>query len=275
MPELPELEVLKQRLRQIVVGKTIKETKILKPYVVKNYFSGDLSEEKIEDVLRRGKFLVIVLTCYRLYVHLMLHGAIRFHRSSMKTKKSTTVLFMLDDGAVLELNEKGHKKRMSIYIVPKIESHTRIDNLGIEPLGKCFTVGRLEELLGSDSQQLKTFLRNQRKIAGIGNAYADEILWMAGLSPFKLSTNLSKAEIEKLHRSVVDVLEWAIQHATRAERFDDRNFLRIHAKKGSFCPRCGDKIQTISFSQAETYYCPECQTNGKTLKDRRMSKFYR
>lgn len=275
MPELPELEILKDKLTVQVKGKKIKNFQVLKPHVLKNFFEGELSNETINNIVRRGKYLIFGTDKHSIIIHLMLHGFLRFSLPTVRPRKSANALIVFVDGTALELYERGHKKRMSLYIIPKNKSLARIDSLGIEPLDKHFNVDKLKQLLESDAQQLKTFLRNQQKIAGIGNAYADEILWMAGLSPFKLSTNLSKGEIEKLHRSIVGVLEWAIQHVTKAERLDDRSFLRIHGKKGGSCPRCGGRIRTVSFSQADTFYCPECQTAGKRLKDRRMSKFYR
>jgi formamidopyrimidine-DNA glycosylase len=164
---------------------------------------------------------------------------------------------------------------MSIYITPKEVALPRISNLGIEPLDKKFTVANLKELLRSDVKQLKSFLCSQSKIAGIGNAYADEILWYAKLSPFKLSANLEDQEIKRLHKSVIHVLECAIEQVRTSERLGKRDFLNIHRKKGQRCPKCKDLIQLVSFARGDTFYCPKCQTGGKKLKDRCMSKFYR
>jgi formamidopyrimidine-DNA glycosylase len=150
-----------------------------------------------------------------------------------------------------------------------------IENLGLEPLSREFTPDMLENLLKSERKQLKRLLCRQSKIAGIGNAYADEILWKAGLSPFKISTNLSKRETEKLYEAIISVLSWAIQQVMCLKRIEKRDFLQIHGRKGHLCPRCRDKIRVVSFSQGDTYYCATCQTGGHKLKDRRMSKFYR
>ena len=275
MPELPELEVLKQRLKPLVVGKRIRNIKILKPYLLKNHYNGDLSSEAIEDITRRGKYLVFQLTSYTLYVHLMLHGAVMYVPRSDKPKKSANALLLLENGSSIEFSERTSKKRMSIYITQKDRALTNIENLGVEPISNEFTVDMLDRLLKSDRRQLKKLLCRQSKIAGIGNAYADEILWKAGLSPFKPSTNLSRRETEKLHKAIIEVLNWAIQKAGLSKRLDRRDFLLIHGKKGSLCPKCGDKIRSVSFAQSDTYYCPNCQTGGHKLKDRRMSKFFR
>jgi formamidopyrimidine-DNA glycosylase len=251
------------------------ELKILKPYILKSYFSGDLAGEMIEDIVRRGKYLIFLLTSYKIYVHLMLHGSIRYIQSSAEAKKSAAALLVLKNGAGIEFSEKTAKKRMAIYIIPKDEGLTRIENLGIEPLSEEFTVQELSKLVNSDRRQLKSFLCRQNKIAGIGNAYADEILWRAGLSPFRLSANITASEIKRLHRAIREVLEWAIQEVKHSRRLDKRDFLHVHGKKDGRCPRCGDTIRIVSFAQSDTFYCPKCQTSGKRLKDRRMSKFFR
>jgi len=275
MPELPELEVIKQRLKPMITGKKVREFRILKPYLLKNYFSGDLRGEYVEDIVRRGKYLVFKLGCHNIYVHLMLHGSIDHLLPSAKVRKSATALLILDDGAKLEFSERTAKKRMSIYIRSKDEAMERIEELGVEPLSEGFTVDCLARILKSERKQLKRLLCWQSKIAGIGNAYADEILWRAGLSPFLISTNLTTHEVERLHQAVVEVLNWAIEKVGRERLMEKRDFLQIHGKKGCLCPKCGDIIRTVSFAQSDTFYCPTCQTHGHELKDRRMSKFYR
>jgi formamidopyrimidine-DNA glycosylase len=275
MPELPELEVIKQRLGPNVIGKTIKALSVIKPYVLRSYFDGDLEGQQIESIRRRGKYLVLRLTSYDIYIHLMLHGTVTYVSPSGKTKKSANALLLLKDGATIEFSEKTAKKRMSMYITQKNKALANIANLGVEPLSKEFTVGMFESLVQGDRKQLKRLLCAQSRIAGIGNAYADEILWKAELSPFKISTNMNKRETKSLYDAIISVLNWAIQQVTCAKRLEKRDFLQIHGKKGHPCPRCGDKIRVVSFSQGDTYYCANCQTGGHKLKDRRMSKFYR
>lgn len=275
MPELPELEVLRGDLLAQIKGKKIDTLRILKPYVLKDFFKGNLANETIKEITRRGKYLILDTDCHHIVIHLMLHGSLKYSLPSSKTKKSSAALLLFRDGTILELNERGSKKRMSIYVTPEDVSLARIANLGIEPLDKKFTVVKLKELLKSDSKQLKSFLCSQSKITGIGNAYADEIVWHARLSPFKLSINLNDTEIERLHQSIVNVLRWAIEQVGASKHPEKRDFLNIHGKKGRSCPRCGENIQLVSLARRDTYYCPKCQTGGKKLKDRRMSKFYR
>ena len=313
MPELPELEVLKNSLFSQINGKKIKEIKILKPYILKNYFTPlekrgqpvgmkkkksalakpvgrilsnahpdfltgytyDLSGEKIKGIRRRGKFLIIELVSYKIDIHLMLRGSIKYTLPGTHVKKSSAAFVRFDDGTLLEMNETGHKKRMSVYILPKNKHLDKIDKLGIEPLQGDFTLDKFKGLLKSDSMQLKSFLCDQKKIAGIGNAYADEILWQAKISPFKITTKLTDSEIKNLYEAIIQILNWAIDKVKNKGILEKRDFLNIHNKKKSSCPRCGEMILSVSFSSQETFYCPNCQTKGRKLKDRRLSKFYR
>ncbi len=275
MPELPELEVIRQRLRQHFVHKVIRDFKILKPYVLKNYFRGDLSGEEGEDIDRRGKYLIFQMTSHNVYVHLKLRGSVDHVMPSEKIGKSVNAVFVLDEGTRIEFRETGTNKRMSIYVRNRRESPEFIQKLGIEPFSGELTVEELGRLLRRERKQLKSFLCHQSTIAGIGNAYSDEILWKARLAPFRLSFNLNALEVLNLHSAILDVLHWGIKEASCSKRLDKRDFLMIHGKRNSPCPRCGDSIRTVSFSNRDMFYCPNCQTGGKILRDRRMSKFYR
>lgn len=304
MPELPELEVLKENLLSQIKGKKIQEIHILKPYVLKNYFTplentnllarkkknrltfvGSESnaasmfltgcDEKVEDIERRGKYLIIKLTKYKIVIHLMLRGSVKYILPDNKIKKSSAALITFEDGTILEFNETGFKKRMAIHILYKDQTLKQIENLGIEPLQNNFSVDRLKNLLLSEPKQIKLFLRNQKKIAGIGNAYADEILWKARISPFKITTKFKSTEIKNLHQAIIEILEWGISEVRGRGILEKRDFLNIHKKKGKPCPRCSESIQMVSFSDFDTFYCPKCQTQGRKLKDRRISKFYR
>lgn len=320
MPELPELEVLKENLILQIKDKKIKKLQILKPYILKNPFTPlenralcrDMEKnksslakpvrktytngsrvasnipsdfltgfaegfkgERVEGIKRRGKFLIMKLSKYKIIIHLMLRGSIKYVLPVVKIKKSAAALINFEDGTMLEIIESGHKKRVSMHIISKDESLKQIEKLGLEPLENDFTVEKLKDLLQGESKQLKSFLCDQKKITGIGNAYADEILWQARISPFKITTNLDNKEIKTLHKAIVEVLEWAIEQVRGKGFSEKRGFLKIHNKKDNPCPRCGERILSIRFSNKETFYCPECQTKGKKLKDRRMSKFYR
>ncbi len=275
MPELPEIVVIKEKLNQQIKGKMVKRFQVLKPYLLKNYFESEkLEGERVESVHQRGKYLILELSGFKIYIHLMLRGFVELI-SEDRQKRSASAIIHLDDGTKFVIGEKGHKKYASIYIFAREEDFIQSKSLGIEPLDPGFTLGRLTNLIKISSRQLKRFLCDQKMIAGIGNAYADEILWDARLSPFRLTMNLNEDEINQLYRSIKKTLRWAIQEVKKEGVREKRDFPRIHNKKGRPCPRCGSLIQSVSFSNSETYYCPECQVKGKRLKDRRLSKLYR
>lgn len=275
MPELPELEVLKEKLNSQIKDKVILNLIVLKPYVLKNFFQGDLAGHAVTYIQRQGKYLIIELDSLRLIIHLMLRGSLNFLLSGEKLKRSAAAVLEFTDHSKLEFNEIGHKKRMSMYILPTQVVLKQIERLGPDPFDNDFTVSKLSNILNLKARQLKSLLRDQTKISGLGNAYTDEILWLARLSPFKLSTKLSDDEIKKLYIAIRTVLEGAIAIIREKGISEKRTFLQIHNKKGKLCPRCEEPIQYISFSNSDTYYCPKCQTSGRKLRDRRLSKFYR
>jgi formamidopyrimidine-DNA glycosylase len=275
MPELPELEVMKEYFSSVIRNKTILNFIVLKPYVLKNYFQGNLTGQAIKHIQRQGKYLVFELTSMRLICHLMLRGALRFLLPGAKMKKTAAAVIQFTDRSKIEFSESGHKKRMSIHIVPGRTNIRQIERLGIDPFADDFTLKKLSLLLKANARQLKPFLKDQSIISGLGNAYADEILWLACLSPFKISRNLSNDEIKNLYTSIRNVLEGAITIIREKGVSEKRSFLQIHNRKGDPCPRCKERIRHVRFSNSETFYCPKCQTEGRILKDRCMSRFYR
>lgn len=275
MPELPELEVLKEKLSLQLKDKVILNLIVLKPYVLKNFFQGDLAGHVVRYIQRQGKYLILELDSLRLIIHLMLRGSLNFLLSGEKLKRSAAAVLEFSDHSKLEFSEIGHKKRMSIHILPNQVTLKQIKGLGPDPFDNDFTVSKLSDILNADRRQLKSLLRDQTKICGLGNAYTDEILWLAGISPFKISKKLSDDEIKRLYSAIRNVLEGAIAIIREKGISEKRAFLQIHNKKGELCPRCEEPIQYVSSSSSDTYYCPRCQTSGRKLKDRRMSKFYR
>ncbi|MGB3479060.1 MAG: DNA-formamidopyrimidine glycosylase family protein [bacterium] len=275
MPELPELEVLKEKLSLQIKDKVILNLVVLKPYVLKNFFQGDLAGQVVRHIQRQGKYLIFELDSFRLIVHLMLRGSLSYRLPKTKIKKTGAAVLEFDDKSILEFSETGHKKRMSIYILPSQTTLGQIERLGPDPFDNDFTVSKLSDILNADGRQLKSLLCDQTKICGLGNAYTDEILWLACISPFKISTKLNDDETKRLYSAIRNVLEGAIAIIREKGISEKRTFLQIHNKKGKLCPRCEEPIQYISFSNSDTYYCPRCQTNGRKLKNRRISKFYR
>lgn len=281
MPELPELEVLKENLAPKISGKRIEKVKILKPYLLKTLARPEkkLIANKFTQIHRRGKYLIFNTTSsFKVVIHLMLSGRIEYGLRKRKYGKAVSAVFSFQDGVDMCILEFGPQKRAALYVVRGLKEIPNFRNLGFEPLEPTFTPEVLHQLLNKENRHLKSFLVNQEPIVGIGNAYADEILWEAGLSPFKSTTSLDPQETESLHRATKTVLWCGIGEIKK--RVGDelpikerREFLRIHNKKGERCPRCEDIIQWVSYRDRNTYYCPGCQTQGRILKDRRYSRF--
>ena len=183
-----------------------------------------------------------------------------------------------DGGPVgFDLTEAGTQKKLALYVVAALEEVPGIAALGVDPLSDAFTPDALAALLAEHGRsQIKGVLRDQRILAGIGNAYSDEILQAARLSPFKLAGSLSEAEASGLYAAIRDELASAIERASGKPpgelKDDKRNSLRVHGKKGQPCPTCGTPIAEVSFADSFLDYCPGCQTGGKLLADRRLSR---
>jgi formamidopyrimidine-DNA glycosylase len=281
MPELPELELLKENLTSRIAEKKITAFKIIKPYILKTFtptpdkFVGD----KFIKISHRGKYLILEsISDLKLVIHLMLAGRIEYCSSVKRISRDNAALISFEDATHMRITEFGSKKRACIYIVRELEQVAKLRELGIEPLSESFTVEALTKLLNKQSCQLKSFLTHQNLIAGIGNAYADEILWQAKLSPFKNTTGLKSDEISRFYDAIKSVLIWSIEEIKKnignsLPQKEARNFLRVYKKKGESCPRCGTTIQWVSYTNRDTYYCPACQTGGKILADRRYSRF--
>jgi formamidopyrimidine-DNA glycosylase len=275
MPELPEIEVLREYLNPLIMHKTILNFIILKPYILKNYFQGDLAGQAIKHIQRQGKYLVFELTSLRLICHLMLRGSLRYLLPGAKIRNTAAAVIEFTDHSKIEFSESGHKKRMSVYIIPVHTNIRQIERLGIDPFADDFTLEKLAHVLSTRARQLKPLLKDQAIISGLGNTYADEILWLACLSPFKISSKLSDDETKHLYTAIRNVLEGAIAVIREKGITEKRSFLQIHKREGKPCPRCRERIRHVSSSNSDTFYCPKCQTGGHILKDRRMSKFYR
>jgi formamidopyrimidine-DNA glycosylase len=182
----------------------------------------------------------------------------------------------LDDGSGFDLTEAGTKKGLAVYVVPDPAAVPGISRLGVDPLSAEFSEERLAGLLTGVRGQVKGVLTDQSLIAGLGNAYSDEVLWEVGLSPFKPAGNLTPDDVARLHVAIVDTLRGAV---TRAEglaagklKAEKKSGLSVHARTGLPCPRCGDTVREVSFADKSLQYCPTCQTDGKPLADRRLSR---
>ncbi|MBL0886488.1 Fpg/Nei family DNA glycosylase [Myceligenerans indicum] len=187
----------------------------------------------------------------------------------------------LDDGSGFDLTEAGTRKRLAVHVVGQPRDVAMVASLGVDPLDAAFTAGVLERLLSSRNQQVKGLLREQSAIAGIGNAYSDEILHAARFSPFKLTGSFTQEETDRLHAAIGQVLGEAIRTASGkpAKELKDakRAGMRVHGRTGEPCPGwdgtpCGDTVHEVSFADRSLQYCPTCQTNGQILADRRLSR---
>jgi len=277
VPELPELEVMREVLEQRILERPIAQARAYHPGILKTVDPpvDTLVDQSFVGVDRRGKHLI--LSCgeeLHVVLHLMLAGRLVQSRSDTKITKATGFVFGFDDGEDLRVIENGTQRRLRLHVVRDPSDAESIASLGVEPLSDAFTVEFLTEAFAGLRRQLKKALTDQRSIAGIGTAYADEILFAAKLSPIRYVSTLKPEEIERLHRETRAVLAHAIEeiHARSGGNLvagHARDFLRVVKHTGHPCPECGTKIAEIRYAQKKTYYCPTCQASGKTLADRR------
>jgi formamidopyrimidine-DNA glycosylase len=281
VPELPELEAFKEVLAEELNGKTIERPHFLKPHILKA-FPPNYEERFPAEVLgidRRGKYLHFSLdNGLTLYIHLMKSGRIGLQRATAKPNKFVACSIHIDDGRALRIAEYGKEKMARFYMFEANRYPPGFERLGIEPLDPSLTAERLADLLRREKRRLKQFLTDQHVLAGIGNAYANEILWNAKLSPFSVTASLGNTEtaalLSAMHKTLKDgIAKTSAQLKDLALVKVDRQFMAVHGKKDEPCPRCGDRIRWVYARKNTTYYCPTCQTGGKILKDRRTSKF--
>ncbi len=277
MPELPELEVLCEVLSDRVVGRTIRGVAVLHPGLLKTVTPApdDLAGTSFGEISRRGKHLIFK-TDSELYavLHLMLAGRLVLSRSDTKHTKATACAISFEGDEDLRVIENTSIHRARLHIVRDPADVPSIARAGVEPLSEAFTLDELTKHVMGPKRQLKKLLTDQTIIAGIGSAYADEILFDAQLSPIRYGPTLDAEEIERLYESVRSVLRESIDEirklaggATLAPH--DRPFARVYKRTGLPCVRCGTPIAEIRYAQTKTYYCPSCQSGGKTIKDRR------
>jgi DNA-formamidopyrimidine glycosylase len=183
------------------------------------------------------------------------------------------------DGAGFDLTEAGTKKRLAVYLVADPAEVPGVAALGPDPMADSFTVEALAGMLAGRRMQIKGVLRDQKIIAGIGNAYSDEVLHVARMSPFKLASSLTDDEVAGLHAAITSTLREAVERsaglAARDLKAEKKSGLRVHGRAGEPCPVCGDTVREVSFADSALQYCPTCQTGGKPLADRRMSRLLR
>lgn len=283
MPELPEVESLARFLTERAVERTVASVAVATISALKTYSPApsDLVGRPVVGVARHGKWLDLATDGPHLVWHLSRAGWVRWYdavpATVVKPGKSPLALrVVLDDGTGFDLTEQGTRKRLAVHVVDDAAQVPLIASLGVEPLGDEFTPQQFAELARSKNQQVKGLLRDQRTIAGIGNAYSDEILHTARMSPFALTGSMSDADLARLHGVVREVLTEALAASAgrpAAELKDSkRRGMRVHGRAGQACPVCGDTVREVSFADSALQYCATCQTGGRPLADRRMSR---
>jgi formamidopyrimidine-DNA glycosylase len=283
MPELPEVEALAAFLRERAVGRVVARVDAPGIHVLKTYDPPvtALAGLAVEGVARHGKFLDLDVSGLHLVVHLARAGWLQWRESLPPApprmgKGPLGLRVHLDDGSGFDLTEAGTQKRLAVYVVRDVGAVPGVARLGIDPLSAGFTVEALAGLLAGARSQIKGVLTDQSLIAGVGNAYSDEVLWQVGLSPFKPAANLPGPEVARLHAAIVETLREAMVRAEGLAagklKAEKRSGLSVHGRTGLPCPRCGDTVREVSFATTSLQYCPTCQTGGAPLADRRLSR---
>ena len=285
MPELPEVEALALDLKGRLTERAIIRVHIAAFSALKTFDPplSALEGTMVDDVTRHGKFLDIHASGLHLVLHLARAGWVRW-RDEVPTvppkpsnKSPLAVRVVLDNQSGLDITEAGTKKSLAMYVVRDPADVPGIARLGPDPLDDAFTIERLRGILASAGRaQIKGVLRHQGTIAGIGNAYSDELLHAARLSPFKPANALSDTELQTLYDAVRGVLGDAVERsrglAASELKGEKKSHLSVHGRTGETCPVCGDVVREVSFADSSLQYCPTCQTGGKPLADRRLSK---
>jgi formamidopyrimidine-DNA glycosylase len=232
-----------------------------------------LEGRRLAGAERRGKRLLFPTEDGELVllVHLMSAGRLRYLGAGETGPKTPAFRLRFEGGGELVLTEGGPKKRAGVWLLTPEAAQQELAHLGPEALG--VGVERLGEILASDSRRLHSFLRDQRALAGIGRAWANEILQRAKLSPFALSTELSPEEVERLSAAIDEELSRGLELRERGAK--DATVYRVHNRLGEPCPDCGTPIARVDYEEHTIYYCPPCQTGGRVLKDRRLSRLLR
>jgi formamidopyrimidine-DNA glycosylase len=283
VPELPEVEALVTFLTARAVGRVVARVDLAALSVLKTYDPPVTSLQGLEvaSVSRHGKFLDLDVSGLHLVVHLARAGWLRWSDALSPVpprmgKGPLAARVHLDDGSGFDLTEAGTQKRLAMYVVRSPYDVPGIARLGPDPLSPGFGVAELAALLAGSRQQLKGLLRDQSVLAGVGNAYSDEVLHAARLSPFRLGSSLSQEDVEGLYSALQSVLRDAVARADGLAagelKKEKKTAMRVHGRTGQACPVCGDTVREVSFADSSLQYCPTCQTGGKPLADRRLSR---
>ena len=275
MPEFPEIEALRRQLDDPVRAFPVAKAGPAHVATLKTYDPplSALEGRRFAGAERRAKNILLPTDDGELvlHVHLMSAGRLRLLRHGDKQPKTPAFRLSFEDGSSLVLTEAGAKKRAKVGLYTPEAIEEELAHLGPEAYG--LSAEELAEILASDSRRLHAFLRDQRLIAGIGRAWANEILNHARLSPYALTTELSGEEVERLSDAIQEELARGLE--LRERGVSDKKVFRVHNRLGEPCPQCGTPLARVDFEEHTIYYCPSCQTEGQILKDRRLSRLLR
>ena len=285
MPELPEVEALCRSFDTNLRGRVVARMTVRSVAVLKTFDPPATALEGLafESCVRRGKFIDLELPPLHLVVHLARGGWIRLREKPTNARPSLrgplAVIVTLEDGGSLEITEHGTDKRLAVSVVRDPNDVPGVARLGIDALDPALSGARLAGILHDQRGTLKTVLADQSVIAGIGNAYSDEILHAAQLSPFRHADALGSDEVERLAAAVRDVLTGAVALAVESDpatlKDGKRQSMRVHGRAGLPCAVCGETVREVSLASRSFQYCPRCQTGGRVLADRRLSRLLR
>jgi formamidopyrimidine-DNA glycosylase len=288
MPEMPEVQGLVDFLGERTTGLRIVRAMVANIAALKTYDPPveALKDADITGVSRHGKFLDIETTKDgaagpHLVFHLAKAGWLRWYDQLPTTliKPGRTPIALrvaLSDGSGFDLTEAGTKKSLAFYVVREASDVPGVARLGPDPLDPSFTRDVLAGMLAGRRTQIKGVLRDQSIVAGIGNAYSDEILHAAKMSPYALASSLTDEDVDRLYAATISTLTDAVAEATGKPPADlkdaKRRGMQVHGRRGETCPVCGDTVRSVFFADNSLEYCPTCQTGGKILADRRLSR---
>ncbi|MDT3397879.1 DNA-formamidopyrimidine glycosylase family protein [Streptomyces sp. B1866] len=285
MPELPEVEALAALLAERAVGREIARVHPVAVSVLKTYDPPltALEGRALTAVRRRGKFLDLTAGGPHLVVHLARAGWLRWKeglpQAPPRPGRGPLALRLRlagPEGYGFDLTEAGTRKGLAVYCVHDPEQVPGVARLGPDPLDPDFTLDGFAGLLHGARHRIKGLLRDQSVLAGIGNAYSDEILHAARMSPYRIAADLTEEETAALYEAMGTVLRDAVERsrglAAEELKAEKRGGMRVHGRAGQPCPVCGDTVREVSFQDSAFQYCPTCQTGGRPLADRRMSR---
>ena len=283
MPEMPEVAAVAAELDAKMRGKTIAAGHLVAFSALKTFRIGldALAGLEVSSVTRHGKFLDVDAQGIHLIFHLLRAGWVTWHdvapRVPARPGKSGLVLrIVLDDDSGFSLTEAGTQRALAVYVVEDPQEVPGIAALGPDPLAPGFTVDDFRAVLaGAGRSQLKGVLRDQKRIAGIGNAYSDEILHAAKMSPFKPAA-MTPDDSGRLYDAMQETLRAAVARADGLAaselKAEKKSNLQVHGRNGQPCPVCGDTVRQVIYADSTFQYCPTCQTGGKPLADRVLSR---